>query len=438
MLPRSALMLFLALAGCRANDEPSEDSGVDTEANTDNNNDTDNDGYTDDVDCDDNDASVNPGAAEICDDIDNDCDRAVDNDPVDASQWYRDSDGDGFGDANDWQESCSQPNGYIADMDDCNDADAAIYPNAPERCNNADSDCDSDVDEDAIDASQWYRDFDEDGFGDVLDGQMACAQPSGYVGDGTDCDDDDITIHPDASNIPGNGIDEDCTASGPSISPCQDGPSDLGSWYGAVPSLFVSSSLPGGSANLLPTVDDAPSEHNDVISTNIDVSHAIITNIEAFTTSPDIVWMQDSEGAARTFGVAMPGVAIGNTVSFTATQVKNWHGEPEIIQADNFVITGSIGSVFVWESQGRAMDYPSEGRMNVHVWGELIASQGSCGDNITCYDLQYGTERVDIRLDDDTATVGDCVEFVGPLSVWNEDERLDASINPEWVRAFVP
>ena len=63
------------------------------------NNDVDGDGYTDDVDCDDNNASVNPSATEYCDGIDNNCDGTIDEDSAaDASIFYADSDSDGYGD----------------------------------------------------------------------------------------------------------------------------------------------------------------------------------------------------------------------------------------------------------------------------------------------------------------------------------------------------
>ncbi len=58
--------------------------------------------------------------------------------------WYRDNDDDNFGDANDSIEDCEQPNGYVANADDCDDDDAAINPAMSEICgNNEDDDCDS-------------------------------------------------------------------------------------------------------------------------------------------------------------------------------------------------------------------------------------------------------------------------------------------------------
>ena len=61
--------------------------------------DRDEDGYTADQDCDDNDDQINPGAEEVCDGIDNDCNGDVDESTaVDTTIYYADSDSDGYGD----------------------------------------------------------------------------------------------------------------------------------------------------------------------------------------------------------------------------------------------------------------------------------------------------------------------------------------------------
>ena len=52
--------------------------------------------YTAGVDCDDNDAAISPGAVEICDNIDNNCENGIDG----TFTVYQDLDGDGFGDPN--------------------------------------------------------------------------------------------------------------------------------------------------------------------------------------------------------------------------------------------------------------------------------------------------------------------------------------------------
>jgi hypothetical protein len=98
-------------------------------------------------DCNDGDAVINPGATEICDGIDNDCDGQTDEDVT----FYRDLDADGYGDANDSIQAlvCSHV-GYVTDNTDCNDSDSAINPGAIEICDGIDLNCDGNTDEGCI------------------------------------------------------------------------------------------------------------------------------------------------------------------------------------------------------------------------------------------------------------------------------------------------
>jgi hypothetical protein len=82
-------------------------------------------------DCDDTRASINPGAEEICNATDDDCDTLVDDDAVNASTWYADADGDGYGDPATVIRSCTDPDDAVADATDCDDSDAATWPGAP-------------------------------------------------------------------------------------------------------------------------------------------------------------------------------------------------------------------------------------------------------------------------------------------------------------------
>jgi uncharacterized protein (TIGR02145 family) len=98
--------------------------------------DNDNDGYTENQgDCDDNNAQINPGATEIEDGVDNDCDGDIDE--------GFDVDGDG----------------YSLNQGDCDDANAQVNPGATEIEDGIDNDCDGDIDE-GFDASGTVTDQD--------------------------------------------------------------------------------------------------------------------------------------------------------------------------------------------------------------------------------------------------------------------------------------
>jgi hypothetical protein len=162
------------------------------------------DHVTDNSDCDDSDADVNPDADEIPDDgIDNDCSGEVD----ETSYWYEDGDGDGYGNPAVDSIAESQPAGYVADDTDCDDSDAAVHPGAQEApTDGLDNDCDGEVDE----TSYWYEDADGDGYGNPAVETIAESQPTGYVSDNTDCDDSDPNVNPGADEISDDGIDNDC------------------------------------------------------------------------------------------------------------------------------------------------------------------------------------------------------------------------------------
>ena len=81
-------------------------------------------------DCDDTESTVFPGAPEICDGLDNDCDGAIDDGLI--VTYYEDSDGDSYGNPLVTLEDCAQPSGYVTDNTDCNDGEATVYPGAPE------------------------------------------------------------------------------------------------------------------------------------------------------------------------------------------------------------------------------------------------------------------------------------------------------------------
>ena len=157
-------------------------------------------------DCADQDAAVYPGAPETCDDRDEDCDGAVDEEPVDGDELYRDFDGDGRGDLGVSARFCAAPDGWVADSTDCDDNAANTYPGAPEVCDGVDRDCDGDPN----DGGTWYPDGDGDGYGTLADLNLECEPGPGWAAEPTDCDDDDPQVHPGADEVCGNGRDDDC------------------------------------------------------------------------------------------------------------------------------------------------------------------------------------------------------------------------------------
>ena len=173
--------------------------------------DSDGDGYLDAAsclgvagadDCDDEDASAFPGAVEQCDEVDHDCDGNPFN-GVASNDFCLDSDGDGYGDPLQTETVCQEdpPEGYVLCSlgSDCDDADGAVNSEATETCDGVDQDCDGEIDEDF--------DADADGFFDQL--ESSCVTFYGAV---IDCDDSDAAVNSAATEVC-DGVDNDCDCS---------------------------------------------------------------------------------------------------------------------------------------------------------------------------------------------------------------------------------
>jgi hypothetical protein len=99
-------------------------------------------------DCDDDEETTYPGAPEICDGRDQDCDAGRDEDATDQREWFTDDDGDGYGVSAPTLLACYAPDEYwSANSDDCDDANGLISPASAEICDGVDNDCDDRTDE---------------------------------------------------------------------------------------------------------------------------------------------------------------------------------------------------------------------------------------------------------------------------------------------------
>ena len=212
------------------------------------------------TDCNDNNASIHPGATETCNGTDDDCDGQVDEGgvcPEDCDN-NQDDDGDGLVDCNDpdctndpncvcgcsdndndgyYPTNCSDPN--CSNTTDCNDNNASVHPGADEECDSIDNDCDGQTDEGLGDQHQdcsgmvfcdneclevgpgytpctdWVGDgFCDDGTGGwdpALD--FDCAAWNYDGGDCGDDDDDDTTPSDDDDDTTPTDDDDDTTPS---------------------------------------------------------------------------------------------------------------------------------------------------------------------------------------------------------------------------------
>ncbi|MBK7684582.1 MAG: putative metal-binding motif-containing protein [Bacteroidetes bacterium] len=129
--------------------------------------------------------------------VDDNCMVLID-DGVVSQMYYVDGDGDGFG-AGVGTLSCSPIAGSVTNNTDCNDANAAINPNATEVCNGIDDNCDGNTDEGLTFFNLAMLTVDGDGYGRVQE-LFLCSIVGSVLVDG-DCNDAAPAINPGATEF---------------------------------------------------------------------------------------------------------------------------------------------------------------------------------------------------------------------------------------------
>ena len=164
-------------------------------------------GYvSDNTDCDDGNISIYPGALELCNGLDDNCNTLIDEGV--QNTYYQDADIDLYGNVLVTMLACTQPVGYVLNSTDCDDGNAFVYPGATEVCNGLDDNCNALINEGVL--NTYYQDSDGDLYGNASVLTQACTVLIGYTSDNSDCDDSNAAVNPGAAEVCGNGLDDNC------------------------------------------------------------------------------------------------------------------------------------------------------------------------------------------------------------------------------------
>lgn len=384
------------------------------------------------TDCNDASAAVNPGAVEIFNGIDDNCNNTVD-EGFTPINYYLDNDGDGVG-GNTFVVGITSPGpNYVLTTGDCNDNSAVMYPGNTETCDNLDNDCDASIDEGLIYVT-YYQDTDGDNYGNVSVTLSSCSVPQGYVLDSTDCNDQNSAIHPGVLDIPGNGIDEDCSGFDAPIVAAQLG--------------LYEFTQPSGCPVLANTVTTQPANASFSIYTNVGGSCTAAANVfnnNTWNTTGTINlnnYNEFSVQADSCFGLSLTKLAFTHKVSNVNT-IPTWHLRSSVDNFANDIASDSITTNVILNDTvilGAAFANLNQVTFRFYITGISTAGATWRNDNVSLWGFINSVQPQTFYADTDGDGFGDasntllsCTLPAGYSTNNTDCDDSNAQINPNTI-----
>ncbi|MDA1197352.1 MAG: putative metal-binding motif-containing protein [Nanoarchaeota archaeon] len=313
------------------------------------------------VDCNDNDATIYPHGADFCgDQIDNDCTGAADEGCIVCT----DSDGDGFS----LEPGCSI-------SQDCDDGNAAVYPGLAEICSDGkDNNCASGIDENC---PPPCSDVDEDGYSTNCGVQL-------------DCDDGNAEINPGATDIAGDGIDQDCSGSDTFESVLDEGPTIGGAASEPSPdSTFVETCTADQSFSSLPDLTE--------FSRDATYGSFSVTSSKAVLSASGLIgWT--GPFMERTFSYGLPDFSVSSSITLDAPSLG----------------ANKRGVIFLIDSQEKSL------RIQIGEDGTSRWEYQFCGNSPSCYSAGGSRQNGD-KINFNLIKVGsNLVVSSNGKTIWNQ------------------